>query len=175
MFRASSVQAVWQKHHQARSHEPLDCYRTKEQIQIHHISVRVLVGITILTFSSSNESINYNLGSIEEISKLRLPNDKIVRMFCAVAIFKAEDSLFWQCGVGNLKAKINFITRCLISIQISQIRLLLPKMLADSHTCCSKVRTPLQYPDVLALHDDVRMYHDPHLHHLYEPQILQKN
>ena len=69
--------------------------------------------IITFTLCSRYKGIDNNLRSIKEISKLRFPNDKVIRVLNTHAIFKSKTSFFWQRTVYNLweisRRKINLV------------------------------------------------------------------
>ena len=58
------------------------------------------------TFPTGDESINDDLSTIEEVSKLSLPYGQVVRTLNAEAILKTKHCLFTQGTVGNLKLMV---------------------------------------------------------------------
>ena len=52
-----------------------------------------------LVFSGADELIDYRLGDVDEITKLRFPQHKRLGVVAAVAILKAEHAGFRQRGV----------------------------------------------------------------------------
>ena len=57
----------------------------------------------LLTFSASDESINDNLCTVEEVTKLCLPDRQNAWILNANAILKAKNCLLRQWTVGNLQ------------------------------------------------------------------------
>ena len=55
------------------------------------------------TFSTGDEGIDDDLCTIEEVSKLSLPDGQVARALNTEPILKAKHSLFTQGTVGNLK------------------------------------------------------------------------
>ena len=57
----------------------------------------------LVTFSTRDESVDDDLCTVEEVSKLGLPDGQVARTLHAEAILKAKNCLFTQGTVGNLK------------------------------------------------------------------------
>ena len=64
---------------------------------------RVLTGEVLHTFTAADVGVNYDLRSIEEVSKLRLPDGQNLRRLQTDSILKAQHRLFRQNTVSHLE------------------------------------------------------------------------
>ena len=63
----------------------------------------VLTGEVLRTFTAADVGVNYDLRSIEEVSKLGLPDGQNLWRLQTDSILKAQHRLFWQNAVSHLE------------------------------------------------------------------------